>query len=554
MKKTTYILLLFSLAITLYGQNTVGLITYNQNKAFDGYNLIYPHNQPNVYLLDNCGEVVHMWSDDDNWRPGNTAYITENGYLYKAKRDMTVAGDAIWAGGGGAIFEIRDWDNNLVWSFEMNNEINRLHHDFTVKPNGNIIALAWELKTTQDCVDAGRDTSTLAQKIMWPEWIFEIDPTTDNIIWEWHTWNHLVQDFDAKKANFAILADNPQLVDVNFGRDDGHPDWMHSNALDYNADLGQIMMSVPYFNELWIIDQTTTTEQAADHFGGMGNVGGDLMYRWGNPITYDLGDSMDQKLFFQHDTHWIDDFLDASHPMYGKIGVFNNRVGEDFSTANIITPPWDMYEWKYLAGANASLPDDFDETITHPIPSKMFSSGLSSIQVLPNGNRLLTDGRHGYSFELTPDDEIVWEYITPRKGMEVATQGDILEVNNNLTFRMKRYPTDFVAFDGKDLTSKGWIELEPNEAYCSDITPTKDVMIEEMFKIYPNPSSSTITIEWDGMKYADISLINSIGQEITKLSASGGRKYLDVSSLLTGFYYVVVNADGHSYSRKIYVQ
>ncbi len=77
---------------------------------------------------------------------------------------------------------------------------------------------------------------------------------------------------------------------------------------------------------------------------------------------------------------------------------------------------------------------------------------------------------------------------------------------------MKRYPTDFVAFDGKGLTSKGWIELEPKEAYCSDITPTKDVMIEEMFKIYPNPSSSTITIEWDGMKYADISLINSIGQ------------------------------------------
>jgi hypothetical protein len=38
---------------------------------------------------------------------------------------------------------------------------------------------------------------------------------------------------------------------------------------------------------LWVIDHQTTTAQAASHTGGRYNKGGDLLYRWGNPQTYD---------------------------------------------------------------------------------------------------------------------------------------------------------------------------------------------------------------------------------------------------------------------------
>jgi len=252
-------LMLFAI---LHGQNTVGLISYVPSQSHEGYNLIYPHNQPTVFLLDNCGEIVHSWEDEANWRPGNTAYLTEEGLLYKSKRDATVTSDAIWAGGGGALLEIRDWDNNLIWDFEMNDSLYRLHHDFAITEGGNIIALAWEYKSTEDCVAAGRDTSTLAQKVMWPDWIFEIDPDTDEIIWEWHAWDHLVQDFDSTRANYGIVSENPELIDVNYGREDGHPDWMHANSLDYNDELRQIMLSVPYFDEVWIIDHTTTRQEA----------------------------------------------------------------------------------------------------------------------------------------------------------------------------------------------------------------------------------------------------------------------------------------------------
>ena len=548
-------LFLFSNLNFLFSQNTVGLLSYDQTKAYDGYNLIYPHNQPHVYLLNNCGEIVHTWEDDANWRPANTAYLTDDGLLYKTKRDATVVGNPIWAGGGGAILEIRDWDNNLVWDFEMNDSLHRLHHDFSVTPDGTIIALAWELKTADECVEAGRDTSTLAQAKLWTDWIFEIDPATNDIIWEWHAWDHLVQDFDASKNNFGVIANHPELIDVNYGRVDGHPDWMHGNALDYNAGLDQIMLSVPYFDEVWIIDHTTTTAQAASHSGGMSGVGGDLMFRWGNSVTYQNGDSTNQELFFQHDAHWIDDFIDPFHPLYGKVALFNNRVSTDFSTANILTPAWDMYDWDYDKSGTTFLPTSFDQTITHPIdPTNLYSTGLSSIQVLPNSNFLITSGRFGYSFEITPNNEIVWEYKTPIKGMIPATQGDTLAINNNLTFRMDRYPKDFAAFDGKDLSRKGWIELNPDTIFCDMLTATVNPMLESNFKVFPNPASNFLTIEWDGMMYVDMEVIDMIGQQVATFTCNGGRKYIDTSNWNSGVYFVSFIAGNTRYSRKVIIQ
>ena len=91
MKHSFTFLFLFFLISLCAQDHTVGLLSYNPNKAFDGYNLIYPHNQPHVYLLDNCGEVVHVWEDEPQWRPGNTAYLLDNGNLVKTKRPAAVA-------------------------------------------------------------------------------------------------------------------------------------------------------------------------------------------------------------------------------------------------------------------------------------------------------------------------------------------------------------------------------------------------------------------------------------------------------------------------------
>jgi len=534
-------------------QRTVGLLSYDPSQAFEGYNLVFPHNQPNVYLLDNCGEIVHMWEDSANFRPGNIAYIWPDGTLLKGKRDASVVNDAIWAGGGGAIVEVRDWDNTLIWSYELNDSTKRFHHDFVPMPNGNVLAIAWELKTYEESIQAGRDTATMAQDKLWPDYILELNPSNSDIVWEWHAWDHLIQDHDSTKDNYGVVADHPELIDLNYDRNNGHPDWMHANALDYNEELDQIMLCVPYFDEIWVIDHSTTTAQAAGHTGGAAARGGDLLYRWGNPATYRAGDSSDQTLFFPHDAHWSNDFLTAAHPDFNKIAVFNNRVGADYSTANIFNPPWEMYSWTYTMDTDMYGPTSFDETYQHPVdPTNLYSTGLSSIQQLPNNNVLITSGRYGYTFELTPNNEIVWEYVTPLIGGNPASQGDTLTINQNLTFRMKRYPADYAAFMGRTLTPQGWIELNPDTAYCNSVISSNDREIEYFLDVYPNPAQDNIIIEWEkGGPVVNIQVFDLTGRVITECTATGGRKYLDVSDWQNGLY--IIQIEG-SDTKRILVQ
>ncbi|MEM9821915.1 MAG: aryl-sulfate sulfotransferase [Bacteroidota bacterium] len=533
----------------MMAQNTVGLLSYDPGQTYDGYNLIYPHNQPNVYLLDNCGEIVHVWTDSINFRPGNTAYLLEDGRMVKTTRPASIAGDAIWAGGGGATVEIRDWDNNLEWSFTLNDEKNRLHHDIEPMPNGNILMIVWEAKTRDEAIQAGRDSTKLANDVLWPDYIIEVDPSTDEIVWEWHLWDHLIQDFDETKDNFGVVADHPEWVDINFDTD-GAADWIHGNSIDYNAEIDQILFSTPFLNEIWIIDHSTTTEQAAGHVGGFGGRGGDLLYRWGNPQSYRAGTADDQQLFNNHDAHWIGDFLPPSHPDFGKILIFNNQAGPDFSTVNVINQPWDMYTTSYPMPNATWEPTNFDATITHPTPTDLYSTGLSSAQFLPNGNTLICSGRLGYSFELTPANEIVWEYRTPLIGGQPATQGDSLNINNNLTFRMDRYPTDYTAFDGRDLSQKGWIENDPNEFLCDQILPTSDIMEQYNLKIFPNPAADNLVIEWQAGVYVEVDIFDLLGRKMHGFRATGGRRYLDVSNWESGIYFVEI---GETETRKLLI-
>jgi len=530
-----------------FAQNTVGLLSYDPMKSFDGYNLIYPHRQPNVYLINNCGEIVHTWEDSAQFVPGNTAYLLDNGDLVKTKRTVSSTTDRIWAGGGGATVEIRSWDNDLKWSYTLNDSTRRLHHDIAVTHDGNILMLAWELKNVDECQMAGRDTSNLDDREMWPDMIIEVDPDTDSIVWEWHVWDHLIQDHDNSVDNFGVVAVNPNLVDVNFPLDRRHPDWMHSNSMDYlyqpmpMMDIDMIMLSVPYFNEIWIIDHSTTTAQAASHSGGNSGLGGDLMFRWGNPEAYRSGDSTDQQLFFQHDAHWVDNYLPTSFPDYGKIAVFNNRAGEDFSTANILEPDFNNYYYEFLMQGNTWLPEIFDKTYMHPEPTKLFSTGLSSIQRLANGNTLICSGRFGYSFELTPSNEIVWEYKTPLQAGSPVDQGTMLSANANLTFRMTRIPSDNVAFDGRDLSPKGFIETNPNINFCDSLSSTMDRFVNYDLNVFPNPASDQLVIEWNRPEEVYITVYNALGQMKTSYRSVGGRMYVNTSGWESGYHFILIN-------------
>ena len=269
---------------------TVGTLAFVPDSVSPGYTLYQPHNQPDAFLLNFCGEVVHRWEAADTLRPGNSAYLLPNGDLVRALRPAVTAGDAIWAGGGGATIERVTWDGTPVWSFTLNTATERLHHDFVPIPGGNVLALVWEAVDSAAAVAAGRLPELVGAGGVWPEKIIEIAPDGTGgaqVVWEWRAWDHLVQTTSSDLPNYGQPADHPHRIDVNFGTPEPvAADWLHANSIDYHPQLGHILVSIPTFDEVWIIDH------AAPEAG--------LVWRWGNPAAYGAGTSDDRQLHYQH--------------------------------------------------------------------------------------------------------------------------------------------------------------------------------------------------------------------------------------------------------------
>lgn len=549
----TFFLLLFSVAI--YAQNTVGLIDYDIDQAFDGYNLLFPHTQGTVFLVNNCGEVVHQW-EDDNFKPGNTVELTEEGNIYICKGNGVASNPDIHAGGGGEKIELRDWDNNLLWEFTYNDATKRLHHDIAVMPNGNVLAIAWELRTEAECLQAGRDPSLLPEGELWPDKIIEVQVFGANageIVWEWNAWDHLIQDVDPTKDNYGVVADHPERININYETSDGHPDWMHANSVDYNPHLDQIMISVPTFGEIWIIDHSTTTEEAAGSVGGQSGKGGDLLYRWGNPAAYNSGMAANQQLFYQHDAHWVDLGLDETHPDFGKIAIFNNRVGADFSTVNMFVPTFQSDNINYEMDNGTFLPVGFDWTYYHSQQEDMFSQILSSVQRLPNGNTLIAVGRQGRAFEINPVGDVVWEFINPITADSITSQGNPAPLFTNLVFAVKRYAADFAGFADKTLDPIGYIELNPDTDYCTFLLDVEDPNYFSDISIYPNPANDLIRIDL-GEKAVDaksIEVFNMLGESMHQVNTNNNA-FLEIptSNWANGMYMISING---TYASKVAV-
>ena len=205
----------FLINVSFAQQQTVGLFQ-NKPGSFDGYTLFSCIYCAGINLIDNCGKKVHSWGDDI--RLANSAYLQEDGSLI-LNYNTSNADPTIRAGGGGEGIMKLDWESNVLWDFKYNGPEYRVHHDFAVMPNGNILSLAFEDRDYDACIQAGRDPAKLSMSRIWSEKVVEIEPTgptTGNIVWEWKLWDHLIQDFDSTRDNFGMVEAHPELLDLNF--------------------------------------------------------------------------------------------------------------------------------------------------------------------------------------------------------------------------------------------------------------------------------------------------------------------------------------------------
>jgi hypothetical protein len=185
-------------------------------------------------------------------------------------------------------------------------------------------------------------------------------------------------------------------------------DWMHCNTVDYNAQRDEIVLTSHNLHEIYVIDHSTTTAEAAGHTGGRRGKGGDILYRWGNPQVYGRGTSADRVFYVAHGANWIPSGL----PGAGDIIVLNNgdRSGSsnDYSVITQITPPLDSAGGYYIGPDSAFGPTS--PTWSYGPGTSFYSQHLGGAYRLPNGNTFAILGTSGRFVEVTEDGEVVWQY------------------------------------------------------------------------------------------------------------------------------------------------
>ena len=305
-------------------QGPTELLLWDKEKAWNGYTLFGTRGRS--YLIDMEGRVVHTWPI------GTSPRLLDNGNLLDASRDDP--------SGFGGLKEL-GWDGNVVWEYNETREGCAPHHDWVRIHNKALDApttlyIANRSVSSEQAIGAGADPSNGPYRDVSVDAIIEVD-MQGKVVWEWWFFDHVVQDVDPAKPNYMgkgkTAADYPGRININMPGRPLKRDWLHCNSLDYNPQLGQIVVNSVQ-GELYVIDHDGTFV-AGDTKGGIAKAAGpagDFLYRFGDPARYAQGDpprilenwdnatSGHRQMGGSHNAHWIPPGL----PGGGHLMVFNN--------------------------------------------------------------------------------------------------------------------------------------------------------------------------------------------------------------------------------------
>ena len=520
MKNTILILTLFASSILVNGQ------------SFNGFALYNSQGSNTAYLIDENQNIAHTWNmtTECNY----TVALKENGNLIRGtKGNTSVFSTGNVAAGGGIVQEIAP-DGSIVWEYTYADTDHLSHHDLTLVGD-NVLLTAYEKMTSTELNAAGFNN---ASSDKWPTHFVELEPDGNggaNIIWEWHIWDHMCQDTDPNGPNYVSnISDNPELIDINMIQGGGSSgDWFHVNGVDYNEDLDQIVFSSRFASEIYIIDHSTTTAEAATHSGGNSGMGGDILYRWGNPSNYGMSGTqiIDNAV---HDARWI---TDDGRPNGGFLQIFNNSgVSNSVSAIDGIETPWDAATNTYLRTPGQAF-EPFSYTTRYECAYS--ASGQSASDRMSNGNIYVNasagQGGAGVMYEVDAvTGQIIWGPYNAQseKGF--------------------RYECDY----------PGIIALETymNTATtsCFNETAITENTITDPLTIFPNPTKGVVTLRFETLVAQDVNvnILNSLGQQIytNHLSNHIGllNEKIDISSFSEGLYFVKITTNkGRSVSERI---
>ncbi len=542
-----------------------------------------------AYLLDTATTSTSTYFQ--RYNIGSTPYVAHmlKDTIYQGYGQGSVAG---------GYASVKKWaitGNNTVsavWTYTVSDA----HHDICPMPNGNVLIFVREKKTTAQVQAVGGSTSST---YIYFDIIREIKPTgttTGQVVWEWKLFDHLCQNTDAAKPNYvSSIAQNPQRWNVNCNLTS---DGFHPNGLDYNAELDQIVFSSHNQDEIFVIDHSTTTAEAATSTGGNAGKGGDFLYRWGKPSNYGLSASGNGiTLNVIHDVRWIP----ASNKKYpNHISLFHNNGCSSGKGTVIHLPPHNGYNYTYTPGQVIGP----TSCITPTTPT--FSvSNMGGTQVLENGNVLIC--KPGSTFyecngsgttlqtisvqtvqaDRLKKKELVGPFLTSSSSSQKVCKNTAITLDcTPSASKMVTNPTYTYAWSsnpsGFNSTSKS-ASHTPTSAgtytytvtvtmtgtvgttsVTSTNTSTVTVIVDDCtgiekinnkpeLTITPNPSKGIFALNEDFAKTTnyEISIYNSFGEQIMKTKNAST---FDLSEYSNGIYFITIKTEDNTiYNKKIIV-
>ena len=549
-------------------------------KAYNGYTLFAAAGK--TYLMDMEGYVIHQWNIGTNPR------LLDNGNLLDATKSDP-------SGFGG--FRELDWDGNTVWEFSEKRSGYAPHHDWTRIFNSKLNAyttlyIANKSVTRTQALAAGANPSSSSYNDVQMDAIVEVD-MSGSVVWEWWFFDHTIQDYDSAKLNHVgsgkTIADYPGRININMPGKPLKKDWLHCNSIDYNDELGHILINSVH-GEFYIIDHDNTfiAGNPAGSIALAATTAGDFLYRFGDPARYEQGDppsiladwtsstTGNKQIGGSHDAHWIRSGL----PGAGNIQVFNNgeylfeRVSQSYifelnpyynaqkaNTGAYVNPPdAGYYTWIYpnkdAMKQNKLISNQVVWIYSSKNDQTFFSTIGGSEQRLPNGNTLICSDSQGHLFEVTYGDDstspqLVWEYINP------VTSDGIKQIITdqypmyNSVFRAIRYTADHPALQGRTLIPQGTISGKvphylTSEDLFAGVANRASTLPEKMMlqQNYPNPFNPNTTISFTLPERAKVLLTifdlrgRKIAAPVDEIMESGGHSVVWHADNLPGGVYI----------------
>ncbi|ACK49385.1 conserved hypothetical protein [Methylocella silvestris BL2] len=398
-----------------------GVTKYDPAKAYNGY-VLFTGADKITRLIDVDGNVVREWKYS-----GFPSYFIDpalaggqRGHILVTLAVAPAKGAGAVPGGGNldiskTIGEV-DWDGKAIWEWggdQAPGGAAQQHHDWRRLPSGDTAILA----------NLVHPVKGFSQPQLLDDVIYEIGPKGD-IVWKWIASDHLEE--------FGFTADQLKLV-----RDADTPDYFHLNNLSVVGPNRWFDAGDKRFDpENFVIDSRN-----ANFIAIIDKKSGKIVWTLGPNYPRGVSERgrkpvprpVDQ-ISGQHDAHVIA----AGLPGAGNLLVFDNQGEAGYPRAPLnvtggsrileIDPVKKEIVWEYTGESSGG-------------PAWSFrSSFISSARRLPNGNTLIDEGYNGRFFQVTPQGEIVWEYVSPYFG-EFPKAGSGLR--SNWVYRAQPVPYEW---------------------------------------------------------------------------------------------------------------